>query len=107
MTYLVVGVPEGDSRSGILQVAVGIELQAQARIAASVKRTHRVLEEVVAGQPELQLLVFRFSKSEVLEHGEIAVEESRADQAGHDVLSLLPWGDEVREAIPVDILMGT
>src|SRR5579859_5243869 len=61
------------------------------RVVAVLERAHRMVQEVISGETECYLLVFRFSEDEVLEGREIGVEESRSMHRWEDVVTVLTW----------------
>src|SRR5277367_1592037 len=72
MPGLVKGVPKGRHWGTRLVLTVLIECQTQSRVAV-LEGAIRMVEEVVAREPERQLLVLGGPEREVLEHREVAV----------------------------------
>src|SRR5207248_999622 len=69
------------------------------------ERPIRMIEEVIAGEAELQLSALRLSEREVFEQGYIGVEETGTGQNRPDVIALLTRGYERREAGGVNVLV--
>src|SRR5690349_22045804 len=98
---------DGVGRVSELRVSerpAAVEGQVQPLISVE-ERPVRMVEEIVAGEAELKLLVFRLPEGEILEYGQVAVEESRSGQRRKDIGALLARSSERREAGSVDVLM--
>lgn len=103
---LVSGIPEVHSRSGLFQVAIRVKLEAQARIAAGIESAQRVIQEVIAREPELHLLAFGIPEDEVLGHRKIAVEISRSGHGWEDIVALLAWRRKGSKTTTVYVLVS-
>lgn len=91
---LEIGVSEFNPWSGLCQDAVLVKLQFQTGVTLPVERTNRVVQEVIAREPELQLPAFGVPEDEVLEHREIAVEEPWSGCAREDEVPILSGRNE-------------
>src|SRR6266566_4654661 len=81
-----------------------VERQIQTLVAIQ-ERPVRVVQEVIAGEAELKLPGLRFSESEILEHRDVGIEESRAGQCWENIVALLARSNERREAGTIDVLV--
>jgi len=86
-------------------LAILVETQLQTIVAATVERSDRVIQEVVAREPERELSAFRASERKALEDRKIAVKEPRTEQLRHDVRALYSRRYIRREARAVDVLV--
>src|SRR5690242_17325563 len=82
-----------------------VKRQVQVLIAVE-ERAIRVIEEVIAGEAELELLALGSTHREVLEQRDVSVEETGTSQDRPDIIALFARCSEGREAGAVDVLVS-
>jgi len=79
----------GGPEIGVRERPVTLECKVQVLVRIE-ERPVRVVEEIVAGETELQLPGLRLSESEVLENGQVSVKETGTRQCWENIGALLP-----------------
>src|SRR5947207_3233240 len=94
------GVPE----IGVCKTPGTVKREVQVLVTVE-ERPVRVVQEVIAGEAELKLLVLRFAKREILEQRQVRVKEPRTRQRRENVVALLARRNEWREASCIYVLV--
>lgn len=82
---------------GVCQSPATVKRNVQILVAVE-ESAIRVVEEVIAGEPELELFILRRSESEILEQRQVSITEPRTRQYWENVVTLFAGRSERREA---------